>query len=529
MCMILKQISYIHPDKESLFENLDFILNKGEKTAITGDNGCGKSTLLRIMAGQLSPSSGLYQCTETCYYMPQHFDPYAYQTLAEVLNIDRKLRALQEILRGNVAQENFDTLNEEWDIEEKAKEALDRWEIPYRTLFHPFSLLSGGEKTKTFLAGIDLHQPDIVLMDEPTNHLNGKGRENLYRFVQHTSASLVIVSHDRQLLNLLPGLTELTHKKLIRYGGNYDFYRAQKDKWLESMEEKLQSRNSALGQAQRHAKKLAQQKQKQRVRGEQANRKKGIPQILMRSLKDQAENSSARSQEKQTGKIEQLSGEIRELRQSLAHSVILKTDIYSSNLHKGKVLLEAKGINFAYADEPLWKEPLTFRFCSGDRWQLEGDNGSGKTTLIRLITGELLPTTGEIHRSGFRYLYLDQQYSLIYPARTLLQQTEEFNHRKLPENELKTILNRYLFPSEVWNKPCGQLSGGEKMRLILCCLQVSERAPDLLILDEPTNNLDIRSMEILAGNIQDFRGALWVVSHDRTFKEEIGLQGGITL
>jgi len=527
--MILQQISYIHPDKESLFDNLDFSLTKGEKTAIIGDNGCGKSTLLRIMAGQLSPSSGILNCSGHCYYVPQHFGQYDHYTLAQALGIDDKLTALQAILQGETAQENFDILNEEWDIEERTIEALNRWEVPHTGLSHPFSLLSGGERTKVFLAGIELHQPDIILMDEPSNHLDLRGREKLYRLIQRTSSAVVVVSHDRKLLNLLPCITEMSRKKLLRYGGNYEFYREQKEKQTEMLKEKLQSKSSELGQAQRNARKLAERQQKREVRGERANEQKGIPRIMMRTLKDQAEISTNRLHQQQAGKQDQLSGEIRELRQSLAQRAILKTDIHSSGLHKGKILIDAREINFAYGQDLLWKESLTFRLCSGDRWQLEGDNGSGKTTLIRLITGQLSPTEGKIELAGLKYLYLDQQYSLLNNRLSILEQIQEFNHRKLSETELKTILNRYLFPASVWDKPCALLSGGEKMRLILCCLQVSEQAPDLFILDEPTNNLDIRSMEILAGSLRNFEGSLLVISHDQAFKEDIGLEGGISL
>ncbi len=157
-----------------------------------------------------------------------------------------------------------------------------------------------------------------------------------------------------------------------------------------------------------------------------------------------------------------------------------------------------------------------------------GGTGSGKTTLLKLITGELTPTGGTIERADFTYIYLDQEYSLIQNEYTVSEQAEAFNLRHLPEHETKTILNRYLFPQDVWNKPCSKLSGGEKMRLAFCCLMIADNTPDLFILDEPTNNLDIESIEIITATIRNYQGTVLAVSHDRDFLKETGIEQEIS-
>ena len=148
--------------------------------------------------------------------------------------------------------------------------------------------------------------------------------------------------------------------------------------------------------------------------------------------------------------------------------------------------------------------------------------------MLRLITGELTPTGGTIERADFTYVYLDQEYSLIQNEYTVSEQAEAFNLRHLPEHETKTILNRYLFPQDVWNKPCGKLSGGEKMRLAFCCLMIADNTPDLFILDEPTNNLDIESIEIITATIRNYQGTVLAVSHDRDFLKETGIEQEIS-
>lgn len=188
-------------------------------------------------------------------------------------------------------------------------------------------------------------------------------------------------------------------------------------------------------------------------------------------------------------------------------------------------MITAKDINFSYNNnDALWKESLSFQLKSGDRLCIKGVNGSGKTTLLKLITGEIVPTQGSLSRIDFKYVYLNQEYSIIKNDKSVLEQAETFNSRNLPEHEIKTILNRYLFPATVWDKSCRKLSGGEKMRLAFCCLMISDNTPDMFILDEPTNNLDIQSIEIITATIKNYTGTVVVVSHDKYFVNEIGIE-----
>ena len=544
MSFIIKDLSYIHADKEILFSHLHLSINSGDKIALTGNNGCGKSTLMRILAGDLSPSSGTVLRPEHLYYVPQHFGQYDRQTIAQALGISHKLSALHAILSGDAAEAHFNTLNDDWTVEERAQAALDSWGLGGIPLSRPMEGLSGGEKTRIFLAGMELHNPTAILLDEPTNHLDADGRERLHNLLRRTSATVLVISHDRTLLNLLPAICELSSQGLTYYSGNYDFYKEQKTLQQNALTQQLEEKQKALRLARKVAREVEERKAKQNVRGEKASIKKGIPRILMGGLKNNAENSSSRLISIHAEKAEKLQTEMAGIKSSLSQTDKLKTDFNASHLHTGKILVTARDINFHYpnhtaspAETPhtettaksLWASPLTFQLRSGDRLSLKGKNGSGKTTLLKLIMGELHPTDGVMERAGFTSVYLDQEYSLVRNERSVLQQAEAFNHRHLPEHEVKTILNRYLFPRDVWNKPCSKLSGGEKMRLSFCCLMIADNTPDMFILDEPTNNLDIESIEIITATIRDYAGTVIAISHDREFLKDTGIEREILL
>ena len=543
MSISIQQISYIHPDKEVLFSDLNFAISKGQKLGLVGNNGCGKSTLLQIIAGQLSPSSGVIVCPDNLYYIPQHFGQYDSLTIAQALQIERKQQALHAILSGDASNENFVILDDDWNIEERSIAALDLWGLGQFTLSYPMNLLSGGEKTRVFLAGMDIHHPSVILMDEPTNHLDSSGRQRLYDWVEKCRSTLLVVSHDRTLLNLLPEICELEKHQINYYGGNYEFYKEQKTLMQEALQQRIEEKEKALRIARKVARETAERRDKQNVRGEKNNIKKGVPRIVLNALQGKSEKSTSKLNSTHQEKAEKLTGERNQLRSSLSPTAILKTDFNSSSLHTGKILVTAKEINFGYHPNSdsndiqdngdfklqLWQTPISFQLKSGDRLRIEGVNGSGKTTLLKLITGQLQPQEGNLTRMEFTYVYLNQEYSIIDDRNSILEQTYAFNNRNLPEHEIKIILNRYLFPASEWDKSCRKLSGGEKMRLAFCCLMISNNTPDMFILDEPTNNLDIQSIEIITATIKNYTGTVIAISHDDYFIQEIGIEQRILL
>ena len=561
----IQQISYIHPDKEVLFSDLNFAISKGQKLGLVGNNGCGKSTLLQIIAGQLSPSSGVIVRPDELYYIPQHFGQYDSLTIAQALRIERKQQALHAILSGDASNENFVVLDDDWNIEERSIATLDLWGLGQFTLSYPMNLLSGGEKTRVFLAGMDIHHPPVILMDEPTNHLDSSGRQRLYDWVEKCRSTLLVVSHDRTLLNLLPEICELEKHQINYYGGNYEFYKEQKTLMQEALQQRIEEKEKALRIALKVARETAERRDKQNVRGEKNHIKKGVPRIVLNALQGKSEKSTSKLNSTHQEKAEKLTDERNQLRSSLSPTATLKTDFNSSSLHTGKILVTAKEVNFGYhpnsinshiqmnneanlADtgnhpspdsndiqdnsdfkQQLWQTPISFQLKSGDRLRIEGANGSGKTTLLKLITGQLRPQEGNLTRMEFTYVYLNQEYSIIDNRNSILEQAYAFNNRNLPEHEIKTILNRYLFPASEWDKSCRKLSGGEKMRLAFCCLMISNNTPDMFILDEPTNNLDIQSIEIITATIKNYTGTVIVISHDDYFIQEIGIEQRILL
>ncbi|MDR0431234.1 MAG: ATP-binding cassette domain-containing protein [Tannerellaceae bacterium] len=523
MSIILQQVTYVHPDKEALFRNVSFSVNKGQRVALIGNNGSGKSTLLRIIAGKLHPSDGDVICSSTPYYVPQHFGQYNDQTVAGALQINDKLRAFHAILNGSTSEDDYAMLDEDWSIEERCLTALSFWELDHLQLDQPMNTLSGGEKTKVFLTGIQIHEPSIVLMDEPTNHLDVWTREKLYAYVESTRVTLLIVSHDMTLLNIVPSIYELNKDGVTAYGGNYEFYKEQKEWMVNAMQESLNEKEKELRQAKKIAREIAERRQRESSKGKKRNEKKGLPRIVMRQLGNNAENSTAKLKEIHSGKMESLKDHIKQIQNSLPDNRLMKLDLHSSPLHTGKILLTAKEIDFRYGTDKLWPTPLSFQIRSGDRLAIEGKNGSGKTTLLKIITGELAPQSGEVIRADFNYVYVDQEYSIIQNSLTLLEQLEQFNSSNLRDHELKTLLNRFLFPHTVWDKKCKSLSGGEKMRLVLCCLLVSNNTPDMILLDEPSNNLDIQSNHMLTSVIREYKGTVIAISHDLHFLSEINI------
>ncbi|MDN3694436.1 ABC-F family ATP-binding cassette domain-containing protein [Chryseobacterium tructae] len=527
--ILLQNISFGFPGGNLLFNHINLTIQSNTKSALVGSNGTGKSTLLKIIANEIQPLNGTINIQGDIFYIPQMFGNFNHLSIAECLNIDQKLAALEKITSGEVHEQYFEVLNDDWDIEERCQNVLQYWNLQDFDLNQKLEGLSGGQKTKVFLAGIQINQPDVIILDEPTNHLDLEGRKLLYDLIEKVNATVLMVSHDKTLLNLVDAIFELSNQGIATYGGNFDFYAEQKEVEDEALQNDIHAKERALKKAKEKERETLERKQKLDARGKQKQEKSGVARIMMNTLRNNAEKNTSKLKSVHTEKISGISGELRDLRSSVKNSDQMKVNFNDSGLHSGKILITAEGINFSYGNEKLWKENLDFEVRSGDRISIKGSNGSGKTTLIKMLLGNIKPTIGNINRAEFNSIYIDQEYSLINNNLTVDDFVQTFNDSALPESEVKTLLSRFLFYKDTWDKKCGVLSGGERLRLLLCGLSISNKTPDMIILDEPTNNLDLQNVEILTNSIKDYLGTLLVISHDEVFLEEIGIGWEVVL
>ncbi len=502
--LILQNITYTHSNKSLLFSNINLIVGKGDKVALVGNNGVGKSTLLKLISGELNSFSGQLRTDSFPYYVPQILGQYDHLTIAQALRVEDKLTALKEILGGQMSEANLELLDDDWTIEEKCAEALSYWQLSDLELNRKMETLSGGQKTKVFLAGISIYQPELILLDEPSNHLDAESRELLYQFIRSSMCTLIVVSHDRKLLNLLNTVCELNSRAIMVYGGSYDFYAEQKQLESDALNHALKTKEKALRKAKEKERETLERQQKLDARGKKKQEKAGVATIMLNTLRNNAEKSTSKLKDVHSEKLSGISEELTELRNEIPDIGKMKFGFDHSQLHHGKRLFSASEINVKYNDEFLWKYNLNLEIVSGERVALKGVNGSGKTTLIRLISGSLNPLVGTVHRAEIKSVYIDQDYSLIENNLTVYEQALKFNHLALQEHEIKVRLNRFLFTKHSWDKSCNALSGGERMRLVLCCLTIADQSPDIIFLDEPTNNLDLQNILILTAAINEY-------------------------
>lgn len=530
MLINAQHISYHTPNRRLLFNDISFSLQKGEKAAIVGNNGVGKTTLLKIIAGHDKGFTGDLRITGALHYVPQHYGHFNHLSVAAALGIAPLLAALQAVENGATDQHYYDLLEQHWDIVARCEEAFARWGITGIALDQPLEQLSGGMKTRLFLSGIDIFGPAIVLLDEPTNHLDAKARTQLYEWMENTSSTLLLTSHDRQLLRLCDPIWELQSSGIRAYGGNYDFYAAQKEIEITAREQTLAHHEKAWKEAKLKQQEVLERKQHADAQARRKGLQSGLPKAVINARRTAAEGSTAKLKHVRNDKVSELRASMQETAAMAQVQRIMKGYFDRSALPHGKVLIQANDINYGYENtSPLWAQPLTFTIRSGDRLAISGSNGSGKTTLFHLLRRHVSPSQGSMQITPCTTLLLDQDYSLIDRSRTVLEQALTFNEVPLEPAMVHTLLANFLFMPDSWDKSCSVLSGGEILRLTLCCMVLQNRTPDIIFLDEPVNNLDLSNIKMLARIFAEYKGTLIIISHDKGFLEEAGIKEELAL
>ncbi len=513
-------LGFSWPDGSPVLENLPLAVGPG-RTGLIGSNGAGKSTLLKLIAGDLSPTAGSVKVAGEVGYLPQHAPLDTHLRVDEALGIAAARAALHAIEGGDPSEEHFTAIGDDWDVEERARATLDQLGLPGLDLDRTIGEVSGGEGVLLRLAALLLRRPDVLLLDEPTNNLDGPARQRLYDAVTGWSGVLVVVSHDRELLELVDRIADLRDGEIHWYGGNFSAYEHALAVEQEAAERTVRA---AEADVQRQKRELAdaQIKLARRVRyGNKMNANKREPKIVMNERKREAQVSAGKHRTLHTERLKEARERLDEAAEAVREDDEIRIDLPHTAVPPGRTVLTLHALRTRFGA----RAELEVR--GPERLALTGRNGSGKTTLLRTLAGEIPPQEGAA-QTHVPFRFLPQRLDVLDPALTVAENVARFAP-DATNNRIRARLARFLFKGARADQQAGTLSGGERFRASLAALMLAEPAPQLLLLDEPTNNLDLASVRRLVTALESYEGALLVVSHDPAFLRDIGITRRLVL
>ncbi|GGV22612.1 ABC-F family ATP-binding cassette domain-containing protein [Streptomyces spectabilis] len=526
--VVCSNVSFAWPDDTPVFHDLSFTVATG-RTGLVAPNGSGKSTLLKLIAGELRPATGSLAVHGTLAHLPQSLPLTSGLTVAEVLGVAAVIRALDAVESGDVSEEHFATIGDDWDIEERTRSQLDRLGLGDLALDRRLGTLSGGQVVSLGLAAQLLKRPDVLLLDEPTNNLDLQARHKLYDVLSDFTGCLLLVSHDRALLDRMERIAELGSDELRFYGGDFTAYEEAVRAEREVAEKNVRNAEQELKREKRELQQARERAERRQSNAARNLKNAGLPRIFAGNMKRGAQESAGRAGQMHAARVSEARTRLDEAGRALREEQRITLELPDTHVPAGRNLFLGEGMWVHHSGTPVFADggvDLTVR--GPERIALTGPNGAGKTTLLRLVTGELVPDSGEIKRNDGRIAYLSQRLDLLDPDRTVAENFAAFAPER-PEAERMNLLARFLFRGPRAHLPVGVLSGGERLRATLACVLCAEPAPQLLLLDEPTNNLDLVSAGQLESALNSYQGAFVVISHDERFLAAIGVNRWLRL
>ncbi|MEV5202456.1 ATP-binding cassette domain-containing protein [Streptomyces sp. NPDC053720] len=510
-------LTFRWPDGTTVLDGLSLSIGRG-RVGLVGNNGAGKSTLLRLLAGRLRPSQGSVTVGGSLAHLPQNI------TLDTTLRVDRALgiaerrEALRAIEAGDVDEKHFETIGDDWDVEERALATLGSLGLGGVELDRTVGQLSGGETVLLRLAALLLERPDVLLLDEPTNNLDAFARRRLYEAVDSwRSGVLVVVSHDRELLERVDRIAELRTGSVNWYGGGWSAYEEAVAAEQEAAGRTLRAAEADVRRQKRELEETHLKLARRQKNGRKAEAEGGLPKILAGRRKRSAQESAGRLR----GVHEERLDEARERREEAADAVRDDAEIRVSLPHTavpaGRAVLSLHGLRPRFGG----LREGSLQVNGPERIALVGRNGAGKTTLLRTLTGELAPLSGEA-RTFVPVRFLPQRLDVLDEELSVAANVAR-TAPGVTDNQIRAQLARFLFRGKRAEQPAGTLSGGERFRAALAATMLAAPAPQLLMMDEPTNNLDLASVRQLTGALDAYEGALLIASHDLAFLGSVGI------
>ncbi|MEU4428332.1 ribosomal protection-like ABC-F family protein [Actinoplanes sp. NPDC024001] len=524
--VVCTNLSFSWPDDTPVFEDLSVSV-PGGRTGLVAANGAGKSTLLKLITGELQPTGGSVTVGGVLGYLPQHLPFTADRTVAQVLGVDRIIAALHAIEAGDVAEEQFTTVGNDWDVEERTRAELDRLGLGEVALDRRLGTLSGGQVVSLGLAAQLLKRPDVLLLDEPTNNLDRDARERLIAVLRSWPGCLLVVSHDRELLDEMDRIAALDHGEIRWYGGNYTEYEQAVRAERETAERQVRNAEQDL---KRQKREMQQARERAARRASTAARNlsdAGLSRIHAGNHQRNAQVSAARAGETHASRVRDAQARFDQADRAARQEDRIALELPATNVPAGRTVFHGESLRAGYDGRELF-DGIDLDIRGPERIALTGPNGAGKSTLLRLISGDQQPLSGTATRAVGRTAYLSQRLDLLDGDRTVAENLAAFAPT-LPDADRMNLLARFLFRGARAHLPVSVLSGGERLRATLACILYAEPAPQLLLLDEPTNNLDLVSVGQLESALTSYQGAFVVVSHDERFLREIKVQRRLRL
>lgn len=504
--LTLDRVSYRLADGRALFSDLSFSFEP-VATGLVGANGAGKSVLARLLAGRLTPDSGQVRGSGRVFLLPTLGYPPA-GTVGELAGVGRELAALARIEAGSVDEADFACIGDRWDLRERL---LQRWQalgLPDDLdPLHPAARLSGGQAMQVALSGAWASGADWLILDEPSNHLDARHRQQLYEQLRQWRGGLLVISHDRELLGHMQQIVELDARGLHRYGGAWQHFADTRAAEREAAIAQLDHARAQHRQQQRSAREQHQRQQQRQARGNRDAKQANQAPILLGRQKQRAEATHGRAQQVQAERLQASTEQLRAAASAVHAAPELALFAVEGERSNAR-LLQAQDLLLPHG----CGAPLQLDIRRGQRIAVVGDNGTGKSTLLRVLAGQLPARAGSVQRHAPLAL-LDQQLLGMSGERSILQTVQAANPTADP-GELRTRLALLGLDAQRIQRPAASLSDGERVKGALASVLYAAPAPQLLLLDEPGNALDLGALQALEELLAAWPGALVMVSHD---------------
>lgn len=516
--LTLESVTLVLPDGRILFSELTERFDH-RPTGLVGRNGIGKSLLAQVLAGELEPSAGRCVRSGKVWLLSQQAAFIQGTTVATLAGVQPIFDALARIEAGSVAPADFDRVGEHWDIAQRLREALLRHDLGHLDASTPSHRLSGGEAMRVALLGALMSDAQVLILDEPSNHLDRQGRRALIEQLKSWSRGLIVVSHDRELLDEMTRIVELSSLGLRSYGGNHAFYAEQKAHEQQLALARLERCKLERQRAEQSLREQQERQQRRLARGKRQAAEANQAKVLLGQQKARSEGATGKLREQHAQVRQQLNDSVRDAWEQVQSDMSITVHALQIVQAAQARIVDAEGLLLPFIDEPLRHVDLTL--FGRQRVGLLGPNGCGKSTLLRVMAGRLQPEAGRC-KVPAGAAYLDQGLACLDPQQSVLAQLLAVCRQASP-GEVRMWLAQLGLDADRISAPSGALSGGERMKAALACVLHADSPPQLLLLDEPNNHLDLPSLQALEFMLCQYRGALVVASHDGRFLDNLDL------